>query len=195
MNENCPSTTTRGEEDVFDLEARPRAVLVYEDLSTGLRAKQDFDQLVDRFDTNSGTDLKMWKIDLLRDERVREQAAHDAADFGIIFVSPNGQSELSEEFREWLNRVLDLRGDRSTAIVVLLNPTARNSMGASRILEDIWEKCGQANAEVFPHLGEKLALESGLKVEEIRNRVDSSSSVLEGILHQTDSYRRFSVNY
>ncbi len=50
--------------------------------------------------------------------------------------------------------------------------------------------------ELSSHFGESSDQDLTVEqiVEQIRNRADSTSSVLEGILHRPDSNRRFGIN-
>ena len=136
------------------IKERPSILLVYEDLSTGLRGKQVFDQLIQQLGSGTCFDLKVLKMVLLADDGVREQSIREGAEADIIVVSVNGHRELPAELNEWLLRVFSGEGRHPMALVASLNRQARDSRCANRILDDLWTISRVGGVELLPHFAE-----------------------------------------
>jgi hypothetical protein len=85
-------------------------VLVYEDFSTGLRARQAFEQVVRQLEMEADFNVDLWEFDLLREPALRERAAKEAAKANILFLSAHGQGELPGTVNLWLKQWLEHRG-------------------------------------------------------------------------------------
>jgi len=54
-------------------------LLVYEDFSTGLRARQTFEEVASQLELDADFEVNLWRFDLLRESALRERAAIEAA--------------------------------------------------------------------------------------------------------------------
>jgi hypothetical protein len=97
-------------------------LLLYEDLGTALRAKQSLDLLPVQLNDQAGGAMWIWRLDLLGQPLLAEQAAIEAAAADVIILSLHGRNELRAEARNWLNRWLDHKEDRPYALAALLDP-------------------------------------------------------------------------
>ena len=97
-------------------------LLLYEDLGTALRAKQSLDRLPDQLGLEAGWGTRVWRLDLLGEPLLAEQAAIEAAAADVIILSLHGRTALRAEARDWLSRWLDHKEDRPYALAALLDP-------------------------------------------------------------------------
>jgi len=72
----------------------PGVLLLYQDFSTGVRARQALDQVVRQFDLGADFKVVLWRFDLLREPEVRERAATEAATADIVFLSAHSLAEI-----------------------------------------------------------------------------------------------------
>ena len=61
--------------------------MVYEDVATGLRAKEALDQTMLRLAVDTDVHVNAWRFALLREPALHQQAVNEAADAEIVFVS------------------------------------------------------------------------------------------------------------
>jgi len=169
-------------------------VLVYEDLATGLRARQAFDHLVDQLELEADFRLNLWNFGLLRDPAHRQEAAREASDADIIVLSAHGQGELPAQVKAWLREWLELNADRPTALVASLDESVKDQSSENRILAHLRSLAAEAGAELILHFGPPARPETDLTVESIRERVETSSALLEEILHRHAPYPRWGIN-
>ncbi len=94
---NCVGTSADAGSAAGKEPLRLDVLAVYEDFATGLRARQTLDQTVQRLEADADVQVNLWRFDLLREPALRQQAAEEAAEADIVFVSMHGQSELPEQ--------------------------------------------------------------------------------------------------
>ncbi len=99
-------------------------LLMYEDAETGLRATLSLAAVHRQASMEAGFRVKLWRCDMLRTPRLREQAARDAAAADVIIVSLHGLESLTAEFSVWLNQWLGRRRAQECALGVLLDESA-----------------------------------------------------------------------
>jgi hypothetical protein len=97
-------------------------LLLYEDLGTALRAKQALDRLPGQFGAATALGTRLWRLDLLGEPLLAEQAAIEAAAADVIVLSLHGRATLRAEVCHWLSRWLDHKEDRAYALAALLDP-------------------------------------------------------------------------
>jgi len=124
-------------------------LLLYEDVSTALRAKHSLDLLPIPFITEAGLSTKVWRLDLLGEPLLKEQAALEAAAADLIVLSVHGRDELRAEAREWLNRWLDHKADRPYALALLLDPETAAAGPDNPVVEYVKAIASAAGADLF----------------------------------------------
>ncbi len=98
-----------------------KAVIVYEDTETGLRAKRALANLPGQQSPGTGFNTRLWRRDLLKPMWLREQAALDAATAHIVIVSVHGREPLPDEIRQWLCAWATRRTTQPCALGILLD--------------------------------------------------------------------------
>ena len=116
-------TLNSSAEDAADQGAHRLKVLVmYEDLATRQRAKSLLGRLSAQFGTYVTLSQKLYRLDLLYLDSLREQAALEGASADVIVLSVSRKTTLSLADREWTTRWLDQKGDRPCLFCLLLGP-------------------------------------------------------------------------
>lgn len=95
-------------------------VIVYEDFSTGLKAKQLFDQFLKPQRPGVNCCVQMWEFAALRSDTLRKHAVSDAAASDIVCVSANGHAGLPACVKNWAENWASQRGGHPGTMVVLL---------------------------------------------------------------------------
>ena len=167
---------------------RLRVLLAYEDVGTGLRAKQALDRLMAGFTGSVDVALAVAKFELMRDPAVREQAVADAAQAEIIVLSAHGPGELPASVKLWLKQWVELGCDHARAMVVSLDAEAQASGDAHPTFAYVRALSAHRNIQVIPHFGPAAPpgwRGTGL---DLQQRARRSSSVIDGILHRQDPW-------
>ena len=171
-------------------------LLVYEDLSTGLRARHAFEGVVRQLELEADFDLKVWKFALLGEPALLEQAAKEAEEADIVFLAAHGDAELPVAIKLWLARWLAHKGREPCALAVSLDPSAGDAPAAGRMVESLRAAVQPAGVEMFLHRGEAPRVEPEITIEGVRLRAEAQTAVLEEMLRRLDlsSYREWGIN-
>ncbi|MGO8931173.1 MAG: hypothetical protein ACLQU3_30320 [Limisphaerales bacterium] len=124
-------------------------LLLYEDFGTALRAKHSLDLLPVSFITEGGMRTNLWRLDLLGEPLLRDQAAREAAAADLIILSLHGHDRLQAHAHEWLNRWLDYKENRPYALAVLLDPGTANAGPDHPVVAHVKRIAAAASADLF----------------------------------------------
>ena len=115
--------------------SRPEVVIVHEDFSTGLAAKQLFDQLFGRLDSGGKHQFKMWEFSALRLVGPRAQAVREAAQAPIVCLSAHGDNSLLVGVKDWAERWARESSTHACALIVLLGTVDRSPSGNTPMIQ------------------------------------------------------------
>ena len=161
-------------------------LILYEDYGTGLRAKRSLDLLPARFPAKAHWSTKLWRIELLSDPLLKEQAAREAAAADVLILSLHGRSTLPAGLREWLTCWLGHKPSRPCAMGVLLDAEQGGQGGKNPVIACIQQVAAIAGSDFFYGFSEAPGSELNAAMEEIDQRVNSSSSVLDEMLRRVE---------
>lgn len=129
-------------------------LVVYEDFGTGLRARRALDQTAQQLAVETDLRVNMWSFGLLRAPALHEQAANEAAEADIVFVSAHGLDEQPASLKVWVQRWLARKGGRPCTLVISLDADAGDSPSAIQMLE-AWRTAARlAGVGFILHRGE-----------------------------------------
>ncbi len=169
-------------------------LILYEDYGTGLRARRSLDHLPERLPTGARLSTRLWRIQLLADSLLHEQAAVEAAAADVLILSVHGRNALPPTVQVWLNRWLRLRQQRAYALGVLLDPEEAGRGSANPVAAYMQQVAAIAGVDLLYGFSEPLESELDSAVEEINKRAHQSSTVLEDILGQTEPHQWWGIN-
>jgi hypothetical protein len=124
-------------------------MVLYEDLNTALRAKHSLGLLSVHLSSQVGFCVRWWRLDLLREPLLAEQAAIEAAASGVIILSVHGRDALRAELGGWLTRWLAHKTDRPSALAALLDPDPAHSASSPPIVVSLKQLAVAAHAAFF----------------------------------------------
>src|SRR5262249_20243772 len=96
-------------------------VIVYEDFSTGLKAKRLLDQQFAAYDRAGKYHLNLWEFKVLRLLPLRAQAVRDASAAAIVCVATRGDEELPPGVKEWAERWAREKTDNHPTLMLLVD--------------------------------------------------------------------------
>jgi hypothetical protein len=140
-------TTT--EEDELASTPMLKALVIYEDLATALRAKHSLGQLCEQLSPEAEVHIRLWRLDLLNQPLLAEQAAIEAATSDLIVLSLHRGQELRGEACGWLARWLEHQTNRPCTLAALLDPAPERSGSEDLVLAYLRRIAQTAHAELF----------------------------------------------
>jgi len=155
-------------------------LLLYEDLGTALRAKHSLDRLPGQLSSEAGWRTRLWRLDLLGEPLLAEQAAIEAAAADMIMLSLHGRNELRTEARDWLSRWLDHKEDRPCALAALLDSEPAQSGSDNPVVDYLKRVAEAAHADLFFGSCNAPVSTPGSRAGEIMECARDSTAVFEG---------------
>jgi hypothetical protein len=129
----------------------PNFLLVYEDLQTGLRAKEIMDQMAGHLGCGSHVQPRLFRFDLMRlpgflDWTVKER---ESTHF-LVLSAKSGR--LPDEVNAWLTLWLRQNDDRRRVLVIAFAAATTQRSEAAATLGFLCSLAEMAGAQVFAHL-------------------------------------------
>ena len=107
-----------------------KAVLIYENFATGVRARWFCERLVRALDIT--LEEQMWSFDVLGIREARNAAASAAKKANVVIVSVLGHTDLPSTIRAWLDMWLWLLDKQNPALVALFDSSTPPNIGSIR---------------------------------------------------------------
>jgi hypothetical protein len=126
-----------------------RVAVIYEDLGTGLRARDVFEGVSHLLDFEIGFELTLWRADILAKSDYSRQIALEAKKIDILFLACHGQLELRAPVKQWFLTWLAARSGRPSALAVSFDTDARETSGMLATLNLLESAARLAGVEVF----------------------------------------------
>lgn len=142
-----------------------KVVIAYNSAATGKRAEAIYDRLATRLGENFDFEQRLWRFDVLEDDRLRAEAARETADADIVIIATSEEDRLPKGVRDWLESSM-LQHSGAAALVALLE---HGSAPVQPYLEEVARRGGLdffAQTTSDPE-GVPLVL---FKVEELDNK-------------------------
>ena len=180
-------------------EAAPRpehfeALIAYEDFAADLGARRFLDHVVQQIGAGLDLSVTFWRLDLLNEPAIYAQAVRKAAAADVVLLSLRGDRALSSAAKEWLAAWLVRRGEQGIGLCVLLDQAKRQTPTANDTLTYLKQATRRHSADLFAALlrGSGNIVDSS--VEDLRHRADTTTHVLEEILHHSHAPPRWGLN-
>ena len=111
----------------FGLGDRPRfdAVIIYQDISAGRRAKHFYDWLIRELAGAYNFSLELWSFQVLALPEIGNLAAQAAAQADVVILSMHGKAPLSVQSRDWIERWSGRIYEYKPALVALFDQPKR----------------------------------------------------------------------
>jgi hypothetical protein len=170
------------------------AMLIYEDLSTGLRAKRLLEHAARLLPMAPNFNLAIWRFDLLREACWRKTALHEASVAVIGVVSAHGQQDLPKVAKGWLKQWLKRKGDESRALIVSFDDTSRDSASAAQTISWLQSEALVMDVAVLPHFGDTPRWQGSLAMDSAGNSASAKTAVLADIRRWKEQHSDWGIN-
>lgn len=122
-------------------------VVVDQDFSTGLKAKQLFDPFLNPQHPASKCCFQMWEFAGLRSDSLRKRAVRDAVASDIVCVSARGNAGLPAGVKSWAETWASQRSGHHCTMVVLLEAAEPELAADSRLTQFLRNVSTKGNAD------------------------------------------------
>jgi len=95
--------------------------LIYQDLPTGMHARQFLNHVLDHCQLSAEFSLSLWKLDLFHLPELCEQAVLSACEAALVLLSLRGDLGLDVNTENWLTQWIHRRGEDECALAVLID--------------------------------------------------------------------------
>ena len=124
-------------------------VLVYDGFADLIRAYHVWAKLVARFRKEIQIVSSAWNFAMLRDPRLRQEAARRTADADMIVLCASGHAALPDHMRNWISAWLPWKKGRRDALVAVLDEQSRSSASAAQLLDHLRQTAHQSGMDFF----------------------------------------------
>jgi len=166
---------------VRETDARLNAVIVYEDVVAGKKAKETCDVLAVSLGSDWALDLEMFNFDSLRMQRTREMADAAVSKADIIIFSCS-RADWPIDVLEWMESFLGMP-DRPIALVALLGRGSSPGGQPSRLEKHLAGLAQRRGIQYFSQVDKRTAEDKGSRfMSEIlkeANELDNAIKICE----------------
>jgi hypothetical protein len=116
------ATNTGFGEEIYSSAPQPHLAvsLAYQDLVSGLTARQFLYDVLDRCQMQVEFSLTLWNLASFHLPEIQEQAVANACKANLILLSLRGDTQLESETENWLNHWIAERDEEECALAVLI---------------------------------------------------------------------------
>ena len=132
-------------------------VLIYEDLSSGERVWNFYEELARRFDGDFEFSHLMWSFSMLGDPPTLQLAARSAADANLVILSCSGIMELPARVKDWIERWVRFANRQNSALVTLMDHKAK-ARTVALTHSYLHQVVGSRKIDFFPHCTSALRM-------------------------------------
>ncbi len=146
--------------DLDDDRLQLEMLLIYEDVSTALRAKSAVAHVLDGPEARANCHIHAWKMDMLHHPECNAQAERHALSSDIIVLATHGtENSLNSEMALRLNDWISVQRDSPCALIISLDSEAQRGPGQSRELTDLCSAARRYGMTVIFQTGEPIPSE------------------------------------
>lgn len=109
----------------LDDKSKFKAVVIYEDGSTGRRAKHFYDKLIHELEDECAFSLQLWSFQVLAIPELRKLAVESAAEADFVILSLHGKTGLPVDIRDWIETWSKLIIGKGPALIALIDKSTR----------------------------------------------------------------------
>jgi hypothetical protein len=191
---NSHELQDEGEADLSEVPSTMTAALVYEDLTTGMRARYVLESAALLLPGAPHFSIGMWRFDVLRMVRMREIALKAASVAVIVLLSGHGSRALPRAVMVWVNRWLECKSDQPCALVVSLDEKSRESASAAQMIFWLRAEAKAKDVAVFPRFGATPFLEGDPAIETAHRLSQMRAATLENPKRWPDFHSEWGIN-
>lgn len=169
-------------------------VIAYEDTTTRNRALSLYDHLAQQLLDDYDFQCTWWKLGLLNNASLQEQASDAAAEANMVVVSLRAAPEISETARRWTESWMTKRGNQKSALVTIIAGDHEASRQVCPIQAYMRKVARAANMDFFAHRFDAPDPRMPFLRPTLADRATLVTPLMEEILDHKFSFPRWGIN-
>jgi len=169
-------------------------VVVYEDTTTRHRALQLCGHLAQQLQDDCDFQCSWWNLDQFDNPGLCQQAADATAKADMVMVSLRDDERLTAALDRWLKGWLSRRGDRQSALVVLLEEEGQPGDRTHLLQSQLQQAARQARMDFFVHAYESPEPRPPYSAESLANRAQTVTPMQKQLREQPSAIPRWGIN-
>lgn len=123
--------------------------LVYQDLPSGLRAKQFLNHVLLDCQPPVESRLNLWKLEMFHVPEICEEAVTAASESALVLLSLRGDTGLDARAEQWLSRWVGRPGEDECALAVLIDCDMQRLDSVGQTLFRLKDLTRQSHVRLF----------------------------------------------
>lgn len=164
------------------------AVMLYDEAQSGRRAMRALNAVHDAEDACPPLDVRLWRLDILAAQAMRQAAAADVAAADVVLLSVNHEDRLPPGFCEWLAGTFGRRPRSGAAGRTQGQRPAPFPSAGSRpptgtdTIKALEQSARDAGIDLLVLCAARNPFQPGYSLESIRHRAEQVTPLLDEIL-------------
>ena len=129
------------------------ALIVHEDLRTGLRAREALAKVEELLELETHFVLNLYRFGMLEDPELAKAATEQAQQSDIVFLSLHGDRDIPPAVRDWLLNWLETKDLEPCALVISLDAATREVLESNSTLNFLRAVTAPLKVDLFLHAG------------------------------------------
>lgn len=113
------SASIAGSEGISTQFPRFEVALAYQDLPTGLHARQFLNHVLEHCQLHAEFDLTLWKLEMFHVPEIYDEGVHAAGNAALVLLSLRGDIGLEISTEKWLRQWIERRSEESALAVLI----------------------------------------------------------------------------
>jgi hypothetical protein len=113
------SASIAGSEGTSTQFPRFEVALAYQDLPTGLHARQFLNHVLEHCQLHAEFDLTLWKLEMFHVPEIYDEGVHAAGNAALVLLSLRGDIGLEISTEKWLRQWIERRSEESALAVLI----------------------------------------------------------------------------
>jgi hypothetical protein len=169
-------------------------VLAYQDLPTGLHARQFLNHVVDHCQLGSEINLTLWKLELFHLPELCEQAVHAACEAALVVLSLRGDIGVEANTENWLAQWIKRRRSEESALAVLIDCDMQRLDSVGQTLFRLQEMTQESYVRLFVGFMPSLPAQHFSTGKPESENTESILAVRDNPAHRRKSGREGGIN-
>lgn len=166
-----------------------KVTIIYADIASNKMASEVCDSLKQKLGPVFHVEESSWKLELLRNEKLRAFAADEAMQSDIVIIAARESISVPEEIESWFQLWQDQRHGAPAALIALLDGRKVINTDENKLKAWLARKASDAGMEFFCHVEMQQPIQLDESFEDLDTPIMLDNDIQTMDIHP----RRFSI--
>ena len=172
---------------------RFEVALAYQDLPTGLHARQFLDHVLDHCELDAEFSLTLWKLEMFHVPEIYDEGVKAAGDASLVVLSLRGDIGVEMNTEKWLKQWIEGRTEES-ALAVLIDCDMQRLDAVGQILFRLQELTRSSQVRLFVGFVPLISPTAAPSGRPESEHTETFHAVRNAPLHEPDVIREGGIN-